>query len=138
MKQKLNSILLVDDNPADNYFHTLVIENAKITETIHIAENGLEALESITSKIDGVHPQPNIIFSDINMPKMNGWEFLEEYEKLSERQKSKCVVMMLSTSTNEGDIKKANKYNHVNGFSSKPLTKEILSETVEKHFNDIL
>lgn len=72
------------------------------------------------------------------MPKMNGWEFLEEYEKLSERQKSKCVVMMLSTSTNEGDIKKANKYNHVNGFSSKPLTKEILSETVEKHFNDIL
>ena len=68
------------------------------------------------------------------MPGMNGWEFLEAYSQLSDQQRGHIVVMMLTTSLNPDDKLRADNYQGVNGFLSKPLTKDLLKEILETHF----
>lgn len=131
MKKKLNCIFLVDDDSEDNYFHQIVIREMNITDTIEIAQNGLEALAFLT-KPNQVAPQ--LIFLDINMPKMNGWEFLEAYVKLSSDQKAKVIVVMLTTSINPADRKRAEQFPEIASFCSKPLTEKMMVEILEKNF----
>lgn len=133
MTNKLNCILLVDDNDADNFIHQMTINKMGIAENIVVAENGLEALDFL-KKANGNHPE--IIFLDINMPAMNGWEFLLKYKELDPSQKEKTSIFMLTTSINPKDEKVAMETTDVKGFINKPLTKQSLAEIVEKHFKD--
>ena len=112
MKNKLNCVLLVDDNESDNFIHKKILEKSGIANYIEIAMNGQEALDFLTTTgicghQDGVFCQPELIFLDINMPVMDGWEFLEEYQKLEQCQKGKIVFIMLTTSFNPADKVKA-------------------------------
>ncbi|WP_421978743.1 response regulator [Roseivirga seohaensis] len=136
MKKKLRAILLVDDNPADNFYHRRVIESENVTDSIIIVEDGIEALEYLTNCPE--ENQPDLIFLDINMPRMNGWEFLDEYEKLEPQHKGHCIMMMLSTSDAIEDKLKATKYKYIRGYSSKPLTAKMLREVIEDNFADYL
>jgi len=77
---------------------------------------------------------PDIIFLDINMPKMDGWEFMEAYKELRANQKAKVVVVMLTTSTNPSDKERAGQFPDIIGFNSKPLTEEILNRILERNF----
>ena len=79
LKKKLNCILLIDDDSDDNEYHEIILRKLAITEKIDIAINGVEAIKYLKTK-DRVPPE--LIFLDINMPKMNGWEFLEEYKNI--------------------------------------------------------
>jgi len=133
MKKKLNCIMLIDDDDDDNFFHQIVINKMNITEHIEVALNGEEALIFLKNKNQ---TQPDIIFLDINMPKMNGWEFMEAYKELRADQKAKVVVMMLTTSENPEDKKRAALYPEIISFNSKPLTEEMLAAILEKHFSD--
>jgi len=139
MKKKLNCVLLVDDNESDNFLHKWIIEKAGITDHIGIAENGIEALDFLTSKWRCGQPessycQPELILLDINMPVMDGWQFLEEYDKLEDVQKGKVVVIMLTTSLNPADIAKTKKRFGNDSFKYKPLTLEMINEIMQKHF----
>jgi len=133
MKNKLNCIMLIDDDDDDNYFHQIIIDKMNITKHIEVALNGEEALNYL-KKENKTHPE--IIFLDINMPKMNGWEFMEIYKELRTDQKANVVVMMLTTSENPEDRKRAELYHEIIGFNSKPLTEELLAEILVKHFSD--
>lgn len=133
MKNKLNCIMLIDDDDEDNFFHKMVIRNMNITENIEIALGGEEAMKFLTKENQ---TPPDLIFLDINMPRMNGWEFLEEYEKLNKEQKAKAVVTMLSTSENPDDKKRSEQYPEIISFNSKPLTEEMLAKILEKYFSD--
>ena len=133
MKRKLNCILLVDDDPDDNFFHQRIIKKMGITHAIEVARNGLEALEYL-KKENQVTPE--LMFLDINMPKMNGWEFLEEYKQLDPKQKARITIMMLTTSANPDDIKRANEIEDVTGIKTKPLSVDMLNEILEMHFQD--
>ena len=130
LKQKLSCILLVDDDYDDNLYHKIIIKKMEITESIDEVNNGLEALEYITARMS----PPELIFLDINMPKMNGWEFLERYKDLDANQKAKTVIMMLSTSANPDEIKRAKEIEEVSGFQTKPLTPESMTEILREHF----
>ncbi len=133
---KLKSILLVDDDEPTNFLHKMIIGKTGFVEEVATALNGIEALKYIKDAVKGKHPEPDLIFLDINMPAMNGWEFLEEYKKLDDVKKRQFVVVMLTTSLNPDDKKRAEEeYGIVNGFINKPLTKDILREIIEKHFN---
>ena len=90
MKKKLNCILLVDDDPDDNFYHQIIINEMNIVNHIDIAINGIEAITYL--KKENQIP-PEIIFLDINMPKMNGWEFLEQYKHLGIAQKDRKSVV---------------------------------------------
>lgn len=134
--EKVNCILLIDDNPADNNYHKIMIEEADVCNNIRFVEDGIKALEYIYNSAkpgqEKEYPKPTIIFLDINMPRMNGFEFLEEYKKLDEKLKSKCVVVMLTTSLNPDDKKKAMKFKEIDRFENKPLTVEIIKEIAAK------
>ena len=108
MKPKFKSILLIDDDEATNFIHEMIIKQANCTEKVITKDSAINALEYLTTISEGVYPQPDIIFLDINMPAMDGWEFLKEYEQLDDNQLAKTVIVMLSTSLNPADKEKAN------------------------------
>ena len=136
MKKKLNCILLIDDDEDDNFLHQRVIEKAKVAEKVVAVESGFEALDYLTQKQRGQYPNPDLIFLDINMPKMSGWEFLDAYDKLELEQKGKIIVVMLTTSVIPYDIKRAQKKSEVFDFKNKPLTQEMLDKLIHRYFAD--
>ena len=135
----LNCILLIDDDEATNFIHTIIINKILINVQVPVAINGIVALEYLTKtgRYEGRDdlPMPSIILLDINMPGMNGWEFLEEYKKLPGDQRAKMMVAMLTTSLNPDDRKRAKMYKgEVIEFLNKPLTIENLREIVDSYF----
>jgi CheY-like chemotaxis protein len=136
--KKINCILLVEDNPADNYYHEIIIAEAGVCNHIKTALNGLEALAYLRKSTEQNQtesfPHPDIIFLDINMPRMNGFEFLEEYKKLDGSMKSKVVISILTTSLNPEHQIKAMAFKVVNEFLTKPLSEEVLLEIIERYF----
>ncbi|MBO6606677.1 response regulator [Psychroserpens sp.] len=138
MKQKLKCILLIDDDEATNFLHKILIDKEGYTEKCVAVQSGKEALDYLKSKEDGEQPQPELIFLDINMPVMNGWEFLEAYNKLDSEQQGHIVVVMLTTSLNPDDKDKAATIDSIAAFRNKPLTIEMVNELIEEHFTDRL
>lgn len=125
--------MLVDDNMDDNFYHERIIRKNNAADTIVVKETGLEALEYLESTRDPANILPNLIILDINMPGMNGWEFLKEFKKLDEELRSKMVVIMLTTSVNPADETMAKSYDILTDFKTKPLTKEMLEDILTKY-----
>lgn len=136
MKTKLNCVLLVDDDEPTNFFNRMVLEDIDCVETIRIADSGQNALDYLehAGNSNGDHSSPDLIFLDINMPAMNGWEFLERYSNLDRQHKANVVIVMLTTSLNPDDCAKANTIPDVSGFETKPLTPEKLQSILKKYF----
>ena len=137
MKQKLNCILLIDDDEPTNFLNRMVIEEVDCASRVEIMQSARDALKYLTNTTpEGDYPRPDLVFLDINMPAMDGWEFIEKYNQLPELQKAKIIVVMLTTSFNPEDELKARKIAGVSGFKNKPLTPEILKQILQKHFPD--
>ena len=68
MKRKLKNILLIDDSKADNFIHERVINKAEVAEKITVTSGAREALDYLSTSVDGIYPNPELIFLDINMP----------------------------------------------------------------------
>jgi CheY-like chemotaxis protein len=126
--------LLVDDNPDDNFFHERVIKSNHFTNCVIAKESAKEALSYLKTKPITDNNKIDIIFLDINMPGMNGWEFLEEYNKLDKELQQGVVIVMLTTSESEEDKKKAMKWGFTAEFKTKPLTKSMMQEILDTHF----
>ncbi len=138
MKKKLNCILLVDDDADCNFFHERLLNKMNCTEKIHIVNNGEEAINYIKSNINSENNIPDLILLDINMPKVNGWEFIELYEKNEMINKDNVLLVMLTSSLNPDDEKKAKQYKNVKGFYAKYLNQESINEILSKYFADYL
>lgn len=135
MSKKFNKVLLVDDDDISNYLTEVLIQKLDFSGEIEVYKNGEEALnyirECIISK--GDLKVPELVILDINMPVMDGFEFLEEFEKLQNTNNMEIPVVMLTTSNYNNDIQKAQKYK-VAGFVNKPLTEEKFLEILNHHF----
>jgi CheY-like chemotaxis protein len=134
----LQCILLVDDDNATNFYHQMIIKKTNIDCHVQVALNGQEAIDYLTSNGSFSHqtefPQPGLILLDINMPIMNGWEFLGKYEELPLNQKGNIVMAMLTTSLNPEDKERAKTFTHLEDFLNKPLNKEKLLGVVHEFF----
>ncbi|TDQ33006.1 response regulator [Zeaxanthinibacter enoshimensis] len=132
MMKKVNSILLIDDDEATNFLHKIIIKRADCAHNIVAVDSGPKALEFLNTKVNGEYPRPDIIFLDINMPIMDGWEFLEEYKKLDKKTHAAKIVVMLTTSLNPDDREKAKSLDLLDGFMNKPLTQDMLQDLLQK------
>jgi CheY-like chemotaxis protein len=129
MATYLKAVLLVDDDHATNHYHEIMLSDWGVAENIYKVSNGQEALDFLKSE---TCEKPSLIMLDINMPVMNGFEFLEEYEKLEEHEKVSYVVFMLTSSLHESDVDRAKDFNALNGYCEKPMTEEMMKTILAK------
>ncbi|PHN07893.1 response regulator [Flavilitoribacter nigricans] len=141
IRKKLNCILLIDDDPATNFLHKLIIEQARIAHEIRIVYNGQEAMDYLTRQNeyqdadDELYPLPDLMFLDINMPVMDGWEFLDAYEEAFLDLPKATVICMLSTALPKNvESRLKEKSIPVTNFIEKPLRKDRLLQIMEKFF----
>jgi CheY-like chemotaxis protein len=131
MNKKLKCIMLIDDNDDDNFFHQRSIRKADAAETVVVMTKATEALEYLKSKSKA--DLPELIFLDINMPGLNGWEFIDEFKKISPNFNN-STLLMLSTSQNPDDLTKARTEPLIKGFKTKPLTVNMLEDILKEFF----
>jgi CheY-like chemotaxis protein len=135
MKKKLDCVLLIDDDDVTNFMNRMIIAREEIANHIEVALNGKEAIEYLCQNpTEKATPKSILILLDINMPVMDGWEFLQAYHDLHGVQSGQIIIFMLTTSSNPGDKLRAEKIPEVAGFLNKPLRIEIIGEIIEKFF----
>lgn len=122
--------MLVDDNDTDNFLSKKVIEHARFAQKILIKNTGKSALEYLNENLNFPERIPDIIFLDINMPIVDGFVFLFEYENFPAHLHEKCKVVILSSSNNRRDINRFLNNRFVSQFISKPLSEKALMELV--------
>jgi CheY-like chemotaxis protein len=125
--RKYRTVMLIDDNEIDNLINQKMIEAAAITENIYThtgAKSAIEFLRNMERLDVSDKVLPDIIFLDIDMPLMDGFQFLEEFEKLGNTAKKKCKIVMLTSSINPQDFNRSKKYENVKLYLNKPLSHE--------------
>lgn len=134
--KKIQAVLLIDDDEPTNFINRKIIQSSGLVEDIHVANGGQAGLDFLSRKVDQASefPIPELIFLDINMPAMDGWEFLAKYKKLKPPQADKIIIFMLTTSLNPDDEVKADGIKEVYGYKNKPLTKQIIEEIIRQYF----
>lgn len=122
---KYNDVFVVDD---DKIFH-FIIRKLLISNNINVEPrffvNGLQAIEGIKSKLDNEEAAPDLILLDINMPILDGWQFLEEFKKLKKRIQKEISIYIISSSDNTVDRNKAEDFkDEIKDYYLKPITIE--------------
>lgn len=133
----LDTILCVDDDPITLMLCKMVINKAAFSKKIITAKNGEEALNYFktlkeTNAGEQSSKQPQLIFLDLNMPVMGGWEFLETFKTAEYSDYNTINVIILSSTIDPDDLEKAKKYPMVLDFLSKPISKEMLEYVKNK------
>jgi len=124
-------VMLVDDNDIDNFISRRIIELTEFAVTTVIKSSGKEALEYLEENKNNPDQLPDLIFLDINMPIVDGFVFLYEFEKFPTLVKGICKVCILSSTDNKRDISKIVNNDHVIKYLTKPLTENSLNELKE-------
>jgi CheY-like chemotaxis protein len=131
--EKLDSILLIDDDKITNYLNERIIRKSGICNEVKVAQNGSAAISYLEKNIRKNKMRVRLIFLDINMPVMDGFGFLEKFQELKFAGKEKIVIIMLTTSTHLLDMGKL--FNSGNtDFLTKPLSLEKLMSVYTKYF----
>lgn len=134
---KINTVLLIDDDEINNLICTKIIRKNEFAEHIVTCLGAKQALNYLQDALHGQKDAvlPELIFLDINMPAMNGWDFLQQYEQMEALQRNDIILIMLSSSMYIDDINRAKTYSSVSDYITKPLTAQHLQQIREKFFS---
>jgi len=123
-------ILLVDDDDVTNFLSKEMLRLYMPSPQIDIALNGQEAVEYLLSKVKDGANLPDLILLDINMPIMDGWDFLAEFDKIKGPGFEKIHIIMFTSSVYYEDIDRARSYASVQNIYSKPLDEQKIREII--------
>ncbi|MFK7858383.1 MAG: response regulator [Granulosicoccus sp.] len=142
MKSRPDLILLIDDDEDDNFFHQRAIQKSGLKCRIDICTSGDTAMDYLSNRGEfssrGAEIRhPDLIFLDINMPRVNGWEFMDQYTQWvnDNDYDPATVIVMVSTSGQTVDIERAKVTPFVGCFVEKPLKPESVLEIVDQYFH---
>ncbi|HWB25924.1 MAG TPA: response regulator [Chitinophagaceae bacterium] len=124
MQQAKLHILLVDDDRIYQFAARKTIEATGFADKILIYSNGEEALNYLRNSVKDSALLPDVIFLDVNMPIMNGWEFLDQYSSLVKNLSKPVIIYVVSSSVDEFDVSKSRQYDTVKGYIVKPVLRE--------------
>jgi CheY-like chemotaxis protein len=130
--KKFNRILLIDDDPITNFINTAVLRITGLGEA-KVTMNGAEAMDYIENDCRKENLYPDLIMVDINMPVMDGFEFVKRYINLKMEGRQKALILMLTTSSDPRDIKKTNELGIK--MLKKPLTAEVVTDLFGQKVN---
>lgn len=128
----LKTLTLVDDDDIFVFLTTKIIEQTNLVDLIKGFGNGLDAINFLKENKNNVDALPDIILLDLNMPIMNGWQFLEEYNKLNPTIGKKITIYICSSSISPDDITRAKTISEVSDYIIKPITKDKLIDLIKK------
>ena len=123
---KFQTVGVVEDNPASVYWIKEIMEEVNFADKILVFKNGKIAIDEITALMQNKQETPDLIFLDLNLPVMDGWEFLEEFTKLSSTKE--IPVYILTSSVDPDDLIKVKRYERVKGYIVKPITEPELKK----------
>lgn len=129
--KKLKCVMLIDENPDDNFLHERVLRKSGLVGNVITKLTATDALDYLKGRNAHEDTHPDLILLDINMPDMNGWEFLKEYSNLEKDFQSHTIVVLTS---DPNDAEMASMRNMVLDSRMKPLTDEMLIDIVQKCF----
>ncbi|MEH6760581.1 MAG: response regulator [Maribacter arcticus] len=132
---RLNSVLLVDDDEASNFLHSIFINKLDLDVEINSALNGQEALDFILGKGQSKLELPCMVMLDLRMPIMDGWQFMKSYEELVPKKlKEQITIVLVTISDNQEDKDRAVTNEFIADFSQKPLSDDTFKQLIQKHF----
>lgn len=129
-QNKIQALLLVDDDQITNYLNKRLLEKLDIAKEITVAMNGKEGIKCLEDHCFRTQTSPEVILLDINMPVMDGFEFIKTFKTLKFQNKENVTIAVLTTSTHPEDREKM-KDMGVSHFISKPLTVEKINRLME-------
>jgi CheY-like chemotaxis protein len=133
---RLNSVLLVDDDEASNFLHSIFINKLDLDVEINSALNGQEALDFILGKGQSKLELPCMVMLDLRMPIMDGWQFMKSYEELVPKKlKEQITIVLVTISDNQEDKDRAVTNEFIADFSQKPLSDDTFKQLIQKHFS---
>lgn len=126
---KFKVAYVIDDDKIVHFVIRKLLANLKMDINLSFFYNGLEAIEKISNDINAGSDLPDLILLDINMPIMDGWQFLDEFRKFNKGSSSKTHVYIISSSDSNSDINKAKEYqDQIKEYILKPITKADLKK----------
>lgn len=128
--KKFEDFCIIDDDPIAIFSLKRSAESIGISKNILVFKNGLDAFESFDLQIKNKSSLPSLIFLDLNMPVMNGWEFLEEFTKIYPKEKEMPIIFIMTSSIDVKDVEKAKAYNLEGHYLLKPVTSDVLKRVL--------
>jgi CheY-like chemotaxis protein len=134
MENFRKNILLIDDDKIFNFLSEKTIASLGLVNQIHFATNGQQALDLLHQYEHGLIEMPDIIFLDLDMPIMNGYDFLREFRKLDIPNKSSIIIVVLTSSANPDDVRRAKELG-IKYYFNKPLSRNEIKDMISQEFS---
>ena len=126
---KRNNVFVIDDDKIFHFIIQKLLDRKQITPNIQFFENGMDALEGLKERLATSEPAPDLILLDINMPILDGWQFLEEYQQLTHQIEHKPEIYLISSSDSVVDTDKAQEFAHiVKDYLLKPMNSAVIDQ----------
>ncbi|AWX44252.1 hypothetical protein HME9304_01252 [Flagellimonas maritima] len=129
--KKIETSCIIDDDPIFIYGTKRIMKEIDFCNDILVFNNGQDAMDGLNELTSQGKDLPSVIFLDLNMPIMNGWEFLEDFVQIPNNNREKVTVYIISSSVDPRDLERIKNYDVVNNYILKPLSPQDLEEVLE-------